>query len=173
MVGIPSGKIFFKKMSRLIEHDIIQNIGIGALALHQFTVKYFEEKKNLQGPSLPLVMPILPIIFHEKSLEEVARRNYKGGFFKLTTEYRELPAGLQKRMESMSEQTFKSLNLAFQSKILTYNKELNEILPIGSKIENQQYSEEIQKILHGADRLGYWFATLPFEQVCLNLKIKF
>lgn len=160
-------------MSRLIEHDIIQNIGIGALALHQFTVKYFEEKKNLQGPSLALVMPVLPILFHEQSLEEVAKRNYKGGFFKLTTEYRELPAGLQRRMESMSEQTFKSLNLAYQSKILTYNKELNEILPIESKVEKQQYSEEIQKIFRGADRLGFWFATLPFEQICINLKIKF
>jgi hypothetical protein len=160
-------------MSRLIEHDIIQNIGIGALALHQFTIKYFEEKENLQGPSLALAMPILPILFHEKSLDEVAKRNYKGGFFKLTTEYRELPAGLQKRMESMSEQTFKSLNLAYQSKILTYNKVLNEILPTERKVQKQHYGEEIQTIFRGADRLGFWFATLPFEQICINLKIKF
>jgi hypothetical protein len=160
-------------MSKLIEHDIIQNIGIGALALHQFTMKYFEEQKNLQGPSLALAMPVLPLLFHEQTLAQIAKRNYKGGFFKVTTEFRELPAGLQRRMESMSEQTFKSLNLAYQSKILTYNKELNEILPIESKVEKQQYSEEIQEIFRGADRLGFWFATLPFEQICINLKIKF
>ncbi|HOY20477.1 MAG TPA: DUF6521 family protein [Haliscomenobacter sp.] len=160
-------------MSRLIEHDIIQNIGIGALALHEFTNRYFKEEKSLKGPSLALAMPVLPLLFHEKTLEQILKRNYKGGFFKLTTEYRGLPAGLQKRMESMAEQTFKSLNLAYQSKILTYNKELNEILPIDFKVEKQQYNQEIQSIIRGADRLGFWFATLPFEQICINLKIKF
>ncbi|MCB0539780.1 MAG: hypothetical protein KDE33_19855 [Bacteroidetes bacterium] len=160
-------------MSRLIEHDIIQNIGIGALALHQFTAKYFKEKQNINGPNLAMVMPVLPLLFHEQSLEQIQIRNYKGGFFKVTSEYRELPAGLQRRMESMSEQTFKSLNLAYQSRILTYNKELNEILPIKTQVPKQQYDAEIQKIFRGADRLGSWFASLPFEQICVNLKIKF
>lgn len=160
-------------MSRLIEHDIIQNIGIGALALHEFTNSYFKEQKDLKGPSLALAMPVLPLLFHEQTLEQIVMRNFKGGFFKLTTEFRELPAGLQKRMESMSEQTFKSLNLAYQSKILTYNKELNEILPIDTKVEKQQYNQEIKSIMRGADRLGFWFASLPFEQICINLKIKF
>lgn len=160
-------------MSRLIEHDIIQNIGIGALALHQFTVRYFKEKGNLNGPNLAMAMPILPILFHEQSLKQIETRNYNGGFFRVITEFRELPAGLQKRMESMSQHTFKSLNLAYQSRILTYNKELNEILPIKAKVPKKQYNEEIQNIFRGADRLGSWFAALPFEQICINLKIKF
>lgn len=160
-------------MSKLIEHDIIQNIGIGALALHEFTNSYFKGQKNIKGPSLALAMPVLPLLFHEQTLEQILKRNFKGGFLKLTTEFRELPAGLQKRMESMSDQTFKSLNLAYQSKILTYNKELNEILPIDTKVEKHKYSQEIKSIIRGADRLGYWFASLPFEQICINLKIKF
>ncbi len=160
-------------MSRLIEHDIIQNIGIGALALRHFTEKYFDTNKGLKGPSLVLAMPVLPLLYHEITLHHIMRRNFKGGFFKLLTDYRELPAGLQKRMESMSEQTFKSLNLAYQSKVLTYNKELNEILPIDSKNDNTQYNQEIQNIIRGSERLGFWFATLSFEQICINLKIKF
>jgi hypothetical protein len=160
-------------MNKLIEHDIIQNIGIGALALHEFCDRYFKEQNNLKGPSLASVMPVLPLVFHEQTLEEIVKRKFKGGFFKLTTEYRGLPAGLQKRMESMAEQTFRSLNLAYQSKILTYNKELNEILPIDTKVGKQQYNHEIQTIIRGADRLGFWFASLPFEQICINLKIKF
>ena len=160
-------------MSKLIEHDIIQNIGIGALALHEFTNSYLKEQKGLKGPSLALAMPVLPLLFHEQTLEQIVKRNFKGGFFKLTTEYRGLPAGLQKRMESMAEQTFKSLNLAYQSKILTYNKELNEILPMDTKVEKQQYNQDIQSIIRGADRLGFWFASLQFEQICIMLKIKF
>jgi len=157
----------------MMEHDIIQNIGIGALALHEFTNSYLKEQKGLKGPSLALAMPVLPLLFHEQTLEQIVKRNFKGGFFKLTSEYRGLPAGLQKRMESMADQTFKSLNLAYQSKILTYNKELNEILPIDTKVEKQQYNQDIQSIIRGADRLGFWFASLPFEQICINLKIKF
>ena len=87
--------------------------------------------------------------------------------------YREMPAGLQQRMEDMSEQTFKSLNLAYQSKLLTYNKELNEILPIEVIVKTDNYSTEIKKIISGSDRLGHWFAALPFEQICIMLKIQF
>jgi ABC-3C biological conflict system middle component len=156
-------------MSRLIEHDIIQNIGIGALALHEFANRYFKEQKNLKGPSLALAMPVLPLVFHEQTLEHIVKRNFKGGFFKVTTEYREIPAGLQKRMESMSEQTFKSLNLAYQTKILTYNKELNEILPIETKVETQQYNEAIQNILRGAvcAMLNISkYSLIPFSLTC-------
>lgn len=160
-------------MSRLIEHDIIQNIGIGALALYKFTNTYFAEKENLKGPSLALVMPVLPLIFHEQTLENIFKKRFEGGFFNAINGYREIPAGLQQRMEDMSEQTFKSLNLAYQSKILTYNKELNEILPIETKVMTKHFNSEIKKILSGADRLGFWFAALPFEQICIMLKIKF
>lgn len=160
-------------MRRLIEHDIIQNIGIGALALHKFTNSYFTANENLKGPSLALTMPLLPLIFHEETLENIFRRSYDGGFFNAINGYREIPAGLQQRMEDMSEQTFKSLNLAYQSKLLTYNKELNEILPIETKVKTDHYNSEIKKILSGSDRLGFWFAALPFEQICIMLKIKF
>ncbi|HEY5592773.1 MAG TPA: three component ABC system middle component [Paludibacter sp.] len=160
-------------MIRLIEHDIIQNIGIGALALHKFTNTYFIEKKNLKGPDLALLMPVLPLLFHEKSLDNIFKKRFEGGFFSAINAYREIPAGLQQRMEDMSEQTFKSLNLAYQSKLLTYNKELNEILPIEIKVKTEHYNSEIKKIISGADRLGYWFASLPFEQICIMLKIKF
>jgi len=160
-------------MSRLIEHDIIQNIGIGALALHKFTNAYFIEKKNLKGPSLAIVMPVLPLLFHEKSLDNIYSKRFEGGFFNAINGYREIPAGLQQRMEDMSEQTFKSLNLAYQSKLLTYNKELNEILPIETKVKTDHYNAEIKKIISGADRLGFWFGALPFEQICIMLKIKF
>lgn len=160
-------------MSMLIEHDIIQNIGIGTLALNKFTNTYFKQKKNIEGPSLALVMPVLPLLFHKQTLENIFKKRFEGGFFNAINGYREIPAGLQQRMEDMSEQTFKSLNLAYQSKLLTYNKELNEILPIETKVKTQHYNSEIKKIISGADRLGFWFATLPFEQICIMLKIRF
>ncbi|MEJ0029518.1 MAG: three component ABC system middle component [Bacteroidota bacterium] len=158
---------------KLLEHDIIQNIAVGALALHKFTSTYFSEKQNLNGPALALALPVLPIVFHESSLASISTKRFEGGFFNALNGYRELPAGLQQRMQDMANQTFKSLNLAYQSKILTYSKELNEILPIESKVPISQYNSDIKEILHGAERLGYWFAKLPLEQICINLKITF
>jgi hypothetical protein len=160
-------------MRDLLEHDIIQNIGIGALALHRFVNKYFTEAEGTKGPSLALSMPVLPILFHQESLNNISSKRYDGGFFNALNSYRELPAGLQQRMQDMSKQTFRSLNLSYQSRLLTYNKELNEILPIETKINSDHYNEDIKQILRGADRLGFWFASMPFEQICINLKIAF
>ncbi|MBK8484737.1 MAG: hypothetical protein IPL31_10455 [Saprospiraceae bacterium] len=160
-------------MSRLIEHDIIQNIGIGALALHTFANSYFKTKENLNGPSLANAMPVLPLLYHEDTLHNIYKRALDGGFFNAISGYREISAGLQQRMENMADQTFKSLNLAYQTKILTYNKELNEILPIENIVETKLYGSDIKKINQGAHRVGIWFASLPFDQVCIMLKIKF
>ena len=158
---------------KIIEHDIVQNVTIGALALHRFTSKYFSEKQNVSGPALALAMPVLPIVFHQASLKSISTKRFEGGFFNSLNAYRELPAGLQQRMEDMAEQTFRSLNLAYQCKILTYNKELNEILPIEIKVPSDQYNSDIKEILKGSERLGHWFAALPLEQICINLKITF
>jgi hypothetical protein len=158
---------------KILEHDIIQNVAIGSLALHRFVSRYFLEKGNLHGPALALAMPVLPIVFHDASLKSISSKHYEGGFFSALTGYRELPAGLQPRMQDMAEQTFKALNLAYQCKLLTYDKELNEILPIENKVPTDQYNSDIKEILRGAERLGYWFAGLPLEQVCINLKITF
>ena len=138
---------------KIIEHDIVQNVTIGALALHRFTSKYFSEKQSVGGPALALAMPVLPIVFHQASLKSISTKRFEGGFFNSLNGYRELPAGLQQRMEDMAEQKFRSLNLAYQCKILTYNKELNEILPIEIKVPSDQYNSDIKEILKGCGKI--------------------
>ncbi|HMV09282.1 MAG TPA: DUF6521 family protein [Cyclobacteriaceae bacterium] len=157
----------------LTEHDIIQNVGIGALALNKFVNSFYAKNENLRGPSLALAMPVLPLLYHRATLNSIYGRAFEGGFFNALSDYREMPAGLQQRMEEMSIQTFKALNLAYQSKILTYSKELNELLPIKTPVTTGKYNEDIKKIVQGADRLGRWFAAVSEDQICITLKIKF
>lgn len=160
-------------MSHLVEHDVIQNIGIGALALHRFTISFTAQKQNIQGPSLASSFVVLPLLYHEATLNSIYNKQMKTAFSSATIEYREMPAGLQGRMEDMSDQTFKSLTLAFCSKLLTYDKTLNELRSVTQTLNTNQYNSDIKKIVKGADRIGYWFATMPLDQICLKLKIKF
>jgi len=158
---------------RPTSYHIIQNVGIGAVVLHKFVQSFYAAQSDLQGPNLALAMPVLPILYNKRFLEAICRRNMEGGFYNALSEFRDLPAGLQGRMERMSNQTFEALNLGFASKMLTYDKELNEILPIKRARKPRIVNEEIKFMLRGADRLGYWFSSLSFEQLCIYLKISF
>lgn len=157
----------------LTEHDIIQNIGIGAFSLWQFTSSYQNATNFEKGPRLPIVMPVLPILFHKDSVEAIYNRHFEGGLFNALSEHRDLPAGLQQRMQAMSSQTFESLNLAFSTKLLSYDRELNQIVTAKKTKPFMMFNEEIKKMIQGANRLGYWFSSLSFEQICLYLNIRF
>ncbi|HRI47711.1 MAG TPA: DUF6521 family protein [Ignavibacteriaceae bacterium] len=160
-------------MEKVIEQDIIQNIGIGALALHKYVQSYYSAKQKLRGTNLNIVMPVLPIVFHQKTLDSIYKRGFDGGMYNALSQFRDLPAGLQERMQNMSKQTFESLNLGFASRLITYDKCLNEILPLVDKVKIEHYNSDIKNIIKAADRLGYWFASMSFEQICIMLKINF
>jgi len=157
----------------LSKHDTIQNIGIGALALHSFVLKYYDQRDRLSGPDIHLTMPVLPILFQEELLEGIYSRNYKGGFHIVITEYFGLPAGLQKKMESTSQKTFDSLNLAFSSNLLELDRERYQITPSRLTNLNSVVTGDNRKVLLGAARLGHWFSKLTTQQICKYLRIRF
>ncbi|MBO6515450.1 MAG: hypothetical protein JJ975_02770 [Bacteroidia bacterium] len=158
---------------KVSDYHIIQNVGIGAVVLHKFVKSYHAAQHKLKGPNLALSIPVLPIVYNQRFLEAICNRNKEGGFYNALSDFRDLPAGLQERMESMSDQTFEALNLTFANKMLTYNKELNELLPIDRARKPKVVNDDIKKMIRGADRLGYWFSSLSFEQLCIYLKISF
>jgi hypothetical protein len=118
-------------------------------------------------------MPVLPILYNERFLNSICNRNLEGGFYNALSDVRDLPAGLQERMESMSNQTFEALNLTFSSKMLTYNKDMNELIPISRARKPPVTNDEIKKMVRGADRLGYWFSSMSLEQLCIYMKINY
>jgi hypothetical protein len=110
------------------EFLIIQNDLLGALSIHSFTKEFCKEKGSV-GPTLPLIMPLLPLVFNERcrnSLVDV-KRITKSRFLTTLAESRDIPVGLQKRMIEMSDQTMHSLNLAFSLNLLSYETIKGEI----------------------------------------------
>lgn len=160
-------------MTFVSEYDIVQNSALGGLALWAFSAKFFEATNKQNGPILPITMIVLPIVFHKKTVSLIYNRNFDGGLFKVIAEDRTIFAGLQHRMEDMFDQTIRSLNIAFSSKLLDYDKITTQLIPKRKTPPYQIDVGETRQILAASNRLGYWCATLSTEQICVLLKVRF
>lgn len=160
-------------MNNLSEHDVVQNIGLGALILQTFVSVYSKDGNN-QGVFLPILMPVLPIVFHRKFLDSIQNKQSKlGSFYKALSSDRDLIVGLQERMSDMSRQTFRSLNLAFSSEILTFQPSTNTVIEGTKKPPVNLFSSpELLPLQKGASRLGGWFKCLNLDQICIALNIE-
>lgn len=162
-------------MKGLNEYEIMQNNALGALALSGFTIEYYKNKNNICGPTLPILMPVLPMVLHEDTALTLHKKHKQGGFYKSIYENRMISIGLQQRMEAMANQTFQALNFAFASKILNYDNSTNQIVPLRRtsplKLINSSYVE-IRRIIKAAERLGYWFSEMELEQISIALNLR-
>ena len=157
------------------EFQIVQNEALGAMALQAFAKEYAKQSGN-GGPILPLIMPVLPIVFNERACEILwkVKRITSSRFLNTLSNYRDLPAGLQERMVNMADQTFRSLNFAFAMKIVTYEHDSCKIIPVKylKNLPKLQYGDN-QMIIYSAKVLGGWFAYYSQEEICIFLNIYF
>lgn len=103
--------------------DIIQNTAIGTIALHSFTLGFYNVAKNKDSinayPKLQYFFYVLPIVFNKDSMETFKSSNE---LYSALLKDTSVILGFQDRANKMSVKTFDSLNLAFSKKILTINK---------------------------------------------------
>jgi len=162
-------------MNVLNEYEIMQNNALGALALSAFTIEFYKNTNNMHGPTLPVLMPVLPMVLHEDTASTLHNKHKKGGFYKSIYKNKTILIGLQQRMESMADQTFQALNFAFASKMLNYDNSTNQIIPRRRtsplKLINSNYVE-IRRIIKAAERLGYWFSEMELEQISIALNLR-
>lgn len=133
---------------------------------------YYEATNKKSGVVIPLASPVLPMIFHEQTVLSISQRSFKGGLFRAVAEDRMLGVGLQERMEAMTSQTFDSINVAFASGLIRYDKDTGQLFPSRLTEPFQVQIGENRKMLHAAKRLGIWFATIDLEQLSILLKVR-
>ncbi|WP_341282082.1 three component ABC system middle component [Paenibacillus sp. FSL H8-0537] len=160
-------------MTRVHEFDAVQNQALGALLLWTFVAEYFKVKGENEGPTLPHMMLVLPILFNQDFVENIYKRNFKGGLYNALNEDMSLFAGVQNRMQAMSDLTLRSINFCCSARIVLIDKESYEFIPVRSKIQNFKHNESIHKMLAAAKRLGHWFAINELNQICALLKVRF
>ncbi|MDH2333875.1 three component ABC system middle component [Paenibacillus polymyxa] len=160
-------------MTDLDEYEVVQNIALGSLALWSFSVEYYKTLEEKRGIDLPTLMLVLPLIYNESITNSVYKRKFKGGLFNSLNDDKALFVGLQERMQDMSALSLKSLNLCLSGKLLMYQHNSYEFVPIRMGTSNLGYTESIKKILSASKRFGYWFATIEFNELCQLLKVRF
>ena len=152
-------------MEQILEIDefiLLQNPIVGSHLIYQFTKEYFS-------------FMVLPIAFSKDFSDEIYRRSYKlGSMIKSlnnnTLNWDSLPL----KMKSFSEITFQSLNIAFSTSILFYDKENAELIPNrGKSIPDSSKKQDYDKMLKTARRLGHWLGNLEDEEICSYYNITF
>ena len=160
-------------MNLTAEVELVQNTGLGALSLWAFTNEFCGEMKRRRGPPLPLGAIVLPMIFHEETLEAIRNRHFEGGLFTALAQHRSIGLELQERVESMLPQTMSALNLCFASALLSFSHERGELHAIRRTEPFAPQAESTRRIMAGAARLGYWFSTINTARLCSLLQVRF
>lgn len=161
---------------------ILQNVAIGSIALHSFTLGYYKLAVNRKEidvyPRFEFMFYVLPIIFNKSAMQTFRSSNH---LYTALFENKSIVLDLQERANKMAEQTFDSLNLSFSKKILGYNKNDGTIeiqkgfktnkLPLTSSMQSNDHS--IKMIQDSAYKLGSIFAKKDEKALQIDLNIRF
>jgi hypothetical protein len=155
------------------ELDIVQNPAVGAFALWSYTHQFYVSTQAAAGPTLPMLMVVLPMVFHEDTLRSIKARHLNGGLHLAIAEDRTLPIGLQERMVSTAPITLRSLNLALAAGLVGFDREAGEFFPLKRTLPPVGVGSDTSELCKGAKRLGHWFSTLSLQQVMNLLQVRF
>lgn len=162
--------------------QIMQNIAIGAISMHSFTLGYNKISKNRKEkicyPKLEYMFYILPIVYNKSAMQTFKSSSHS---YTALLENKTIVLDLQERANKMSQQTFDSLNLAFSKKILNYNNmdktiEINkgfQTTKLQLLLSMNQIDNSVKNIQDSAFKLGCIFAKRDKRILQNELKIKF
>ncbi len=154
------------------EYRLMQNPALGGICLWAFACRYWEAKNRSDGVSLALAPCVLPVVFHHESVELLHRRRFDGGLLNALADDRSFAVALQERMENMLSQTFEALNVAFAANLIELDKTRTTLKPVRLTRPESANDRSLRPMLGVAERLGYWFAVYPLEQICGYLRLR-
>lgn len=159
-------------MQLATEAELVQNPALGAALIWAFTAEFASRANQLRGPTMPLVLPVLPMVFHYETVSSLHSRNFEGGLDLALAENRTITADLHERMRAMFPQTMRALDIGFATNLIQYNRESGEIRPTRKTNPFSTSSDEIGKMFKTASRLGYWFYAIKPERLGPLLRIR-
>jgi hypothetical protein len=164
-------------MNLSLERELIHNPVLGATALWSFCSEYVSTSEQDDRPSLPVVMLVLPIVLHRRSMLTIRRMKKKSGLLKAVTEHPELTVGLQERLELFADLTLTSLLLACSTPLLTRERDREwPAYSLGRKTlpeEIRPVADDMTGMVSASRRLGAWYAPIEAPVICHLLQVNF
>lgn len=162
-------------MDELFELNLIQNTGLAAEVLVTTAVAYYREKNSANGLPFPLSFLVLPLLFHRRTVDAIKKRKGNGVLYKAIKEDKEIPIGLQSRMESMFDRTLSAFSLAITANMLTIDLATAELIPMVRTIPKSALPviESAKDIFNVANRLGKAFAEHSVEEIIKITEVVF
>jgi hypothetical protein len=165
--------VMLTNSGRVEDYDVMHNVALGATLLWAFTKEFHDVTLQLRGPSVPMLMPVLPLVFHKESADELGRRQFRGGLYRSLSADQTLPAGLQDRMVRLADRSLDSMVVAIGAGLLEYQQETACVVPARRTLPRALTQDTATPLIGTARRLGHWFGELTLEQVAGLLKIRF
>ncbi|MFD2616533.1 three component ABC system middle component [Terrilactibacillus laevilacticus] len=146
----------------LREYEIMQNPALGANALWAFSQGFLSrQSENKRLLTLWHLVSILPLVYQETSRKMILKRREASGLrsildrdIKNSIAQNEAVFDINSRLQAMEERTFRSLNIAITSKLISledgyFSSSLPFKLP-------KNVSVETKEVLKAAYKLGIW-----------------
>lgn len=160
-------------MDLLFEQKLTHNTALASHLISIATRECFEANERISGVGFPLIFTVLPLVFHKETAESLATKKRPGALIKALSDNREIPLGLQERMEGFSDLTLGAVNMAFSANLLYLDiNGVIELVP-GENFKMEYYHPQIKTAVNAAKRVGQTFSELSLDQICIYLNIRF
>lgn len=165
-----------RNYARLSEAAIVQNEALGAYALWRFGLGF--QERDGHAATLPLAFLLLPLVLHGPTLAMVLA-TYKASGLHLFAgklgEQREDLIAVHSRSLTLRHLTLRSLMFAEQARLIRIEPAAATLWSYSPHdgMAAPSLPERIRRLGPACERVGYWFAGLPEQQIARTLKIGF
>ncbi len=163
-------------MRPLNETEIVQNPALGAYALWRFGLGY--QSEDGRTPLLPLSFLVLPLLLHRPTLDVISSTLKPSGltlFAAKLGKEREKLLAVHERALALRPLTLQSIGLGINQRLLTldYTTTYIRANTPETSVRKAAVPERIRAFSGAADKVGFWFAQLSFQQIASILAVEF
>lgn len=160
----------------LDEIEIIQNPALGAYILWRFGLGY--QADDGRSALLPLSFLVLPLLLHRPTLDVISSTLKQSGltlFAAKLGKERENLLAVHERALALRPLTFQSIGLGINQHLLTLDYASTTIranaLEDGAR--SPKIPERIKAFTGAAEKVGFWFSQLSYQQIGSILAVEF
>jgi len=164
------------------EISLINNSALGAYLLWNFAIMYQNEHQVHEPTPGVLVFLVLPILFHQPTLDFLDRTNSGTGLAKfsekfLSTKFKKsnLLLDIHGRALGMREISLHSLKVAVRTNLLTIVPDTGRVVAVDADQIRKPRSVPavVLKMKKNSEKLGLWFSENSLKEISFFLKVFF